>query len=284
MSVGKLFRAAPPPANVAANTIATGSIAPGRTIEGILFKLGGTTFTKAQITLLRIKANGKIICETTGTDLDKLINFRSIISGNAAYLFYNFIEDVGRSFIDEMVGAFDTSQGVANLTYEVTIGGATAPTLAVYTMESQQQAANPLTAAYAGFIHKLLRYPWAINAGGAQNIPLPFGPVNGSLIKRIHILHTGNLTGCTVKENGNIIHDTANSPGGSTGLADEQYLNTFFGKTNGTNLYSIDFIPDGNLSTVFDTRKSASVELVPVFSAADSGYVYAEYLDLLGNL
>ena len=58
MSIKKIMRQLPPFQNVVANGIATGQVPPGRTIERIVFKLGGTAFTKAMLTLLNLKANG----------------------------------------------------------------------------------------------------------------------------------------------------------------------------------------------------------------------------------
>lgn len=275
MSVGKIFRPALPLSNVAASNTATGQITPGRTIEGLLFKCGGTFDVQTHISLVRIKANGKTIIEGTGAQLSALAEFRGDTHSDS-YLYVDFTESrKGRDFLDEMVGAWDTSMGVANITVEVTIGAATSPTLVLYTVESAPQAMNEASRPYAGLMHKILRYPWSIGAGGAQNIPLPFGPVNGAIIKRLHITHT-NATQAVIKQDGVVVYDAL--------LADAQQMNTQFKSVNQSGYMSIDFIPDGNVKNALDTRNARSLELQVTLSAADSGYVIAEYLDQLGNL
>lgn len=275
MSVGKIVRPALPLSNVAANNTATGQITPGRTIEGIILKCGGTFDVQTHISLVRIKANGKTIIEGTGAQLSALDEFRGSTHSDT-YLHIDFTESrKGRDFLDQMVGAWDTSLGVANITIEVTIGAATSPTLVVYTVESAPQAANEASRPYAGMMHKVLRYPWSIAAAGAQNIPLPFGPVNGAIVKRLHITHA-NLTQAVVKQDSVVIFDAL--------LADAQFINTQYRSVNQSGILTLDFMPDGNMKNALDTRTARSLELQATLSGADSGFVIAEYLDNLGNL
>ena len=58
--------------NVVASGIANCDLNPllGTTLECINLTLGGGSFTKAMITLIQLKANGKVIFETDGTKLD----------------------------------------------------------------------------------------------------------------------------------------------------------------------------------------------------------------------
>lgn len=55
MSVGKLTRYGLPFSNVVATGVATNQVTPGRTLENLRLKLGGT-FTKAMITDIKLKA------------------------------------------------------------------------------------------------------------------------------------------------------------------------------------------------------------------------------------
>lgn len=276
MSVGKIIRPSLPLSNVAANSTASGNITPGRTIEGIIFKLGGTFTVDTHIYTLRIKANGKTVIEGTGAQLRALSLFRGD-TPNTGYLHIDFSESkIGRDFLDEMAGAWDTSLGVANISIEVSIGAATSPTLLVYTVESAPQSLAGLP--FAGLMHKVLRYPYSVAAGGSISIPLPFGQVNGAIIKRIHLAEgtAGRITGVVVKQDGVVIHDSLD--------ADNDYFNVQYRKANVAGFYHVDFIPDGNLKNALDTRDARSLELLPTFSAADSGFVIVEYLDKLGNL
>jgi len=272
MSVGKILRKSLPFANVSASGIATASVTVGRTIEGFMLLMGGTTFSSANISLVRIKVNGKQCFEATGAQIDKIAKFQGL-TYPATLLPIIFTEIAGRDWLDEMVGAWDTSAGVANITMEVTIAGATAPTLDSYVIESAPQAGG-----VGNVMTKVLRYPYSVAAGGLLSIPLPFGPVNGAVIKRIHIEYgvANNLTACTVKENGVVVHESV------FGLM--QAYNQFYRGVNQTNTYHIDFLIDENGKNAMDTRADRTLELLPTFAAADSGFVFVEYLDTLGNL
>lgn len=273
MSVGKIRKYDLPYSNVAASGVATNMIALGRTIEDLTLKLGGASFTKAMITDIKVKANGKPIQQGTGTQFDKINAFRGEAT-NAAYLNLPFMDKRGLTEADRMVGAIDSSQ-LQSLTTEITISGATAPTLLSMSNESAPQSTTG-GAPVADLIHKVLRYPFSVSAGGQLSVPLPFGPNNGARIKRMHIEHTGNCTNMLIKQNGNVIHESA--------LAEVQYEQSRWGLVPQTNWYSVDFVMDGNFLKWLDTRDAQTLELYPTFSAADNGFVIVEYVDPLGNL
>lgn len=276
MSVGKLIRYGLPYSNVVAAGVATNQITPGRTLETLRLKLGGTALTKAMLTLLKVKANGKVIIEASGSQLDKLMKYRGQ-AADAAFLDVDFLDGAGVTEVDRMVGAFDTSGGIASITTEVTIAGATAPTLTPILIESAvQKEKSGAPAKFAPIISKLLRYPFNISTGGRLPINLPFGPNVGAIIKRMHIEHTGNMTGAVVKQDGLVIHESVR--------AENEFEQVSWDRVPQTNWYTIDFVVDGNMSKALDTRDAKSLELLADFSAADSGYVLVEYLDVLGNL
>jgi hypothetical protein len=276
MSVGKLQRYGLPFSNVVASGTATNQITPGRTVEVSRFKLGGTSLTKAMLSNIKLKANGKVIMEGTGSDLDKINAYRGV-AGQAAYLDLFFADYAMNNDLDRLVGAFDTSLGIANITQEVTIAGATAPTMTQILIESaNQKTAAGEAAPYAPLISKLLKYPYNISSGGRLPITVPFGPNSGSIIKRLHVLHGGNMTGATVKQDGLVIHESV--------IADNEHEQKRFGRTPQTNMYTIDFVVEGNIRNALDTRNAKSLEWLFDFSAADTGTVYVEYLDPLGNL
>lgn len=275
MSVGKLMRNGLSFSNVVATGTATNNITPGRTLEVSRLKLGGT-FTKAMITALKVKANGKTIIEGNGTDIDKINAYRGV-AGQAAFLDLFFADYSLNNELDRMVGAFDTSMGISNITQEITITGATSPTLVQILLESAQQKTRAGEAApYAPLISKLLKYPYNISSGGRLPINVPFGPQTGSIIKRLHVFHGGNMTGATVKQDGLVVHESL--------IADNEHEQKRFGRVPQTNVYTIDFVADGNIRNALDTRDARSLEWLFDFSAADTGTVYVEYLDPLGNL
>lgn len=276
MAVGKLITYGLPFSNVVPSGTATNQVTPGRTLENFQIKLGGTALTKSMLSLVRVKANGKTIIEGSGTELDKLNAYRGNAT-NAAFLDIHFADYSLNNEFDRMVSAFDTSTGISNITSEVTIAGATAPVLTPILVQSaQQKSRNGEALPFAPLLAKVLRYPFSQATGGRLAVTVPFGAQNGAIIKRLHVLHGGNMTGATVKQDGLVIHES---------VADENaYMQTKHGRVPQSNMYTIDFVVDGDIRKALDTRDARSLEWLFDFSAADSGTVIVEYLDLLGNL
>lgn len=276
MSVGKLNRYGLPFSNVVASGVATNQVTPGRTLENLRLKLGGTTFTKAMILDIKIKANGKVIVAGTGTQLDAIQAYRGRTQA-AAFLELSFADYCLNNEFDRMVGAFDTSLGISNITSEITIAGATAPTLSPILIESAQQKDRTGNAApFAPLISKILNYPFSQATGGRLAMTVPFGAQSGSIIKRLHVFHSGTMTGATVKQDGLVIHESI--------TAENSQEQTMQGRVPQSNCYTIDFVVDGDIKKALDTRDAKSLEWLFDFSAAGSGTVYVEYLDPLGNL
>jgi len=278
MTVGKLTRYGLPYSNVVATGTATNFYTPGRTLENFQLKLSGTSLTKAMITLVKMKANGKTIIEGTGTELDKLNSYRGAGTTAAGFLDLFFADYSLNNELDRQVGAFDTSQGIANVTTEVTITGATAPVLTPILVESAAQKNRAGDAApFAPLISKILRYPYNISTGGRLPVTVPFGPQNGAIIKRLHVLsNNGLMTGATVKQDSLVIHESL--------AAENTYLQTRHGRVPQANMYTIDFCIDGDIKKALDTRDARSLEWLFDFSGADAGNVIVEYLDTLSNL
>ncbi len=278
MSVGKLVRYGLPFSNVVPAGTATNQITVGRTLENLTLKLSGTALTKSMITLFKMKANGKVIIEGSGTEIDKMNAYRGAGTTNAAFLDLFFADYSLNNELDRMVGAFDTSVGIASITTEVTIAGATAPIVTPILVESaQQKLRSGEMAPFAPLISKFLRYPFNIATGGKLPIVVPFGPQNGAIIKRLHVVTNGGfMTGATVKEDSLVVHESLK--------AENEFLQTRHGRVPQAGFYTIDFCLDGDIKKALDTRNCRSLEWLFDFSAADSGNVIVEYLDPLGNL
>jgi hypothetical protein len=272
MSIGKLIRKGLSFSNVVTAGTATANITPGRTLEGIYLLMSSTLTSSAMISLVRMKVNGKTVIEGTGAQLDKIAKFNGL-TYPATVLPIMFIELLGRDFVDQMAGAFDTSKGIDSITLEVTTAAAGAtPGLELYLLESPPQAGG-----VSELMAKVLRYPFNVSSGGQLPINLPFGPNNGAIVKRIHIESTNNLmTAVTVKENAVVVHESVK--------AINDAHNQFFRSTSQSNTYSVDCMPDENIRNCMDTRSDRSLELLVTFSGADNGNVIVEYLDKLGNL
>lgn len=276
MGIGKLTRYGLPFANVVNNGQATNMVVPGKTLENMRLKLGGTSLLKSMIERLKIKANGKVIIEGSGTQIDKVNAYRGEAT-NAAFLDIQFADYTMLGEVDRMIGAFDTGLGISTITSEVKIVGATAPTLDPILIESaNQKQRDGSSAGFAPFISKLLAYPYSVATGGKLPLTVPFGPQNGAVIKRLHVFHTGNLKGVTVKLDSLPVHESIK--------VENEFDQVKAGRVPQANCYTVDFVLDGNVSKALDTRDAKSLEWLLDFSGADSGEVLVEYLDPLGNL
>lgn len=102
----------------------------GNVLESIWLTLGGTALTKAMITGIRLKANGKTIRETSGSTLDTRNKYFNV-GTDATHLLMDFMYPHARTPQAFQTGAIDLSanSGIKQLTLEVDIAGATAPTL-----------------------------------------------------------------------------------------------------------------------------------------------------------
>jgi hypothetical protein len=252
--------------NVVATGVASLSLPLGMTYERIILALGGTAFTKAMITDLKAKINGKVIWQTTGAKLDSLNKYRGLAT-DATHLVMDFTEIFARDEVGQSLGAIGTAEGVGTFTLEVTITGATSPTL-----ESWSVLSGPKK---LGVINKLLTYNQTIGAEGKFPIQLPYGKDGGSIIKRVGFFHA-NMTELEVKKNGLVIHDTTK--------AINEYWQTENQKAPQAGLYVADFIVDNNQSGMLVTADAQSMQWNVTTSAADVITVQVEYLDLLGNL
>lgn len=255
--------------NVVANGVASLTLPLGMTYERIILELGngaGGAFTKAMITDLKAKINGKVIWQTTGPKLDALNSYRGLTT-DATHLVMDFTELFARDEVGQSLGAIGTAKGVGTFTLEVTITGATAPTL-----ESWSVLSGPKE---LGVISKLLSYNVTLGAAGKFPIQLPYGKEGGSIIKRVGFFHA-NMTELEVKKNGLVIHETKTA------------INEFYQKENKrvpqAGLYVADFIVDNNQSGMLITADALSMQWNATVSAADVITVQVEYLDVLGNL
>lgn len=254
--------------NVAANGLATVSLPIGMSYNKIILALGGTSFTKSMITNIKVKLNGKTVWENTGARLDLQNSYRGM-SAAAGYLVIDFTEPRAKIMAEQYLGNYNTAQGVSSLTVEVTIAGATAPTL-----DSYAELGPP---APLGIIAKQILFTSSNNGAGKFPVKLIDLANRGAVIKRAHFNHTGNMTMLEAKKNGIIIHDNIPTAVNSFWQADYQ-------KTAQTNIYSFDPCADNNYANAIKTADMVSLEFNPTFSASDTITVVLETLDTLGNM
>lgn len=190
----------PPFQNVGANQTAVMPLVhAGMSVVGIIFKLGGTSFTHTDFSNLRMRFDGKQFVDVTGLNLDSICDYETY-GASASFLFLPFGDLQAKTQRGQMLGAIDTSiAGVKPLEMEVDIGGlASAPTLEAWAILAPPKALddpNKLT------IRAYLKATHAISAAGEFSQPIPMGSQRGGLIHRVYAFHS-NVTKFQVAKDG----------------------------------------------------------------------------------
>lgn len=247
----------------------------GTVLEKITLTLGGTAFTRSMITYACIKANGKIIWESDGSKLD-LSNAYSSGQSDALVLKIDFMDRRAVTVNARQVGAFDLSagSGVASLRMEVTIAGATAPTLVGFA-DVSPPTADPAEALIRGLLARRHRATVVIGAAGTFALPVPhLDPAGGgSNFRRIYI-YAANCIGIKTVRAGVTEHEV-------TVLQNAASQKDNF-KTPQTGLVVFDPTQDGQLAgRTWDTRPSSSVnsaQFYAMFSAGETITIETEEL------
>jgi len=159
-------------------------------------------------------------------------------------------------------GAIGTAKGVRSFTVEVTIAGATAPTLASYSMVTEPQE--------LGLISGLISHPVTFSAAGKFPIILPHGVEAKHLIKRVHFFHT-NMTSLEVKKNGLLIYE-------DMGLSVTEFIMEEYEKTWQSGLYVYDPVVNQDMSRVLRTDNAQSLQFNVTVSDADTISIYNNVL------
>jgi hypothetical protein len=198
---------------VAANSLATCALPIGRSYHSLILTRGGTTFNHDHMTGIRLKANGRIIQEMTGAQLDDLQEFDGLANGsNSTGISVITLERPGlnaRGWVEATkIGTgrpinLDRSSPnynpdpITTLALEVDIGGATAPTLSAVAVQSAP--------APTGAIIKRRRFTYT--AGGAGEYEISDLP-KGDLINRIFVLNsTGTINDVRLERDNFIVFD-----------------------------------------------------------------------------
>lgn len=253
--------------NVVAGGVATLNFPLGMTYERILLKLGGTAFTKAQITNIKLKLNGKTIWDISGTNLDKFNKYKGI-ADDANFLTLDFTDIRARDQVGQSVAAIGTAANVSQFSAEITISAAAnAPTLEAYAQVSAPRALGP--------VKKLLNYPVNIGNGGTFPVQLPYGTQGGTLMQRVAFFHA-NMTALQVKKSGLVIFEAP--------VAVNEFIQKEHLKVPQAGLFCCDFVVNNNMTEILNTVDAQSMEWNVTLSAADTLNVQVEMIDNLGNL
>lgn len=252
--------------NVAASGVAVSDMNKflGSVLEKIVLTLGGT-FTKSNITLVQLKANGKVIFETDGTKLDTANAFLQAPS-DATILKLDFMDRKAVTVNARQAGAIDLSagSGITSLRLEVTISGATGPTL-VGVADVSPPTNDPAEAAIRPLMVRKHRATVVIGAAGTFALPVPhLDPVGGgSLFRRIY-LYSANCNAIKTMREGVTEHEL-------TKLQNEFNQKDNF-RTPQANLVVFDPTQDGQMmGRLWDTRPASGVKSAQFYATFSAG-------------
>lgn len=272
------------------NVVATGravqnsTLVLGNIIERVYLVLGGGAFTKAMITAIRVKLNGKTTFgDISGTNLDLL---QTYLLGNtgASNLTIDFSEPDSKSMQGEIMGAIDTNAaGVNTFTMEMDISGATTPTLDSWAQlrdASSTTAQNGFNPKLAPLIRALIPTSLTSSAATEQQYQINVGSGGNSLIKRLIIAST-ILTNVRVKRNSLDVYEFV-----APTLA--SWIQSDYGRHPQANFYVIDWLADGNQSDTQPTRNAdgtlANYQWLLTASGAGTYQVFSDVYSILGGI
>lgn len=267
--------------NVVASGVAHVDLNPllGNTLECINLTLGGTAFTKAMITSIQLKANSKVIWESDGSKLDAGELYKGGTS-EVTKLSINFMEIAARSINSFNAGALylGNGAGISNLRLEVTIAGATAPTLS-----GVAELSPGIVGAGEENIVLLMkrrhRNTQTIGAGGAYialQVPHIDPSGGGSVYQRIFVF-SANMTAMRAMREGVTEFEVTKS--------ENETIQKKAKKVPQANLFVFDPILDGvQAGRVWDTtsRVTKSAQFYGLFSAGETITIETEELIPLG--
>lgn len=267
--------------NVAASGVAICDL--GKLLGGVLEKLtltlGGTTFTKSMITKIELKANGKVIFESSGARLDASNKYMGDTSASTS-LKLDFFDRKAVTPNARQAGAIDLSvgSGITSLRLEVTISGATAPTLAGFA-DLLPPTNDPAEAGIRGLLARRHAVTYVAPAAGTFALPVPhLEPAGGgSNFRRIY-LYAANITAIKTMREGVTEHELTKAQN------EESQKDNF--RAPQSNLVVFDPVQDGQLTgRTWDTRPVSGVrsaQLYATFSAGETITIETDELLPLG--
>lgn len=237
----------------------------GTVLEKMTLTLGGGALTRAMLTSIVLKANGKIIYETDGTRLDAANVYNGQLT-DVTIVKLDFLDRKAVTVNARQAGAFDLSakSGITSLRLEVTIAGATTPTLIGFA-DVSPPTDDPAEAGIRWLIARRHRVTQVIGAAGTYALAVPhLDPAGGgSNYRRIYV-YSANCTGIKTQREGVTEHEVLK-------LQNEASQKDNF-KTPQANLVVFDPVQDGQLQgRTWDTRPSSGVRSAQFYATFSAG-------------
>ena len=247
----------------------------GSVLEKITLNLGGGVFTKSMLTLIELKANGKVIYQTTGANLE-LSNLYNGGAVDSTMLKIDFMDRKARTTNAWQAGALDCSaaSGITSLRLEATIAGATTPTLVGFA-DLSPPTDDPAEKSIRWVMNRRHRVTQVIGAAGQFALLIPHvDPAGGgSNFRRIYV-YSALITGIKTVREGVTEHEV-------TSLQNSASQRDNF-KSPQANLLVFDPVQDLQLSgRTWDTRPVSgirSAQFYANFSGAETITIETEEL------
>jgi len=261
--------------NVANNGVAINDLNKllGTVLEKLTFTLGGT-FTKAMITVIQLKANGKVIWETSGSRLD-LQNLYNGGASDVTILKMDFMDRKAVTVNARQAGALDLSagSGITQLRLEMTIAGATSPTLIGFA-DVSPPTNDPAEAGIRYLIRRKHAATYVVGGAGEFALPVPhLDPAGGGSNYSRIFLHCALCTKIKTVRDGITEHELLK-------LQNEAAQKDNF-KVPQASLVVFDPVQSGTLQgNTWDTRKGVigSAQLYGTFSGGETITIETEEL------
>lgn len=199
--------------NVGASSLAVAKFTPvsnQSSLYGFILVLGGTTFNESHITTVRVRAPGgkDLIPPVSGANLRDMWEYQGGSWPTARnYVPLMFGDPFALTKAGRQVGNFDHSVYPGDLTIEVQIGAATAPTLDAYAMVDPPKALMGNGYGDGEILRHRALIPTVLSPSAAvtkQAQQIGIGSSAGALLRRIFFFHS-NITSLQVKKEGLVI-------------------------------------------------------------------------------
>jgi hypothetical protein len=251
----------------------------GSVLEKLTLTLGGTSLTHAMLTLIQLKANGKVIWEGDGTR----VNTSNVYNGqtsDATILKIDFMDRKAVTVNARQAGALDLSagSGITSLRLEVTIAGASAPTLAGFA-DVSAPSSDVNEAGIRPLVARRHRLTYVAPAAGTFAVPIPhIDPAGGGSAYRRIYFYSAQANAIKVQREGVTEFEL-------TKLQNEAAQKDN-GKVPQANLVVFDPCQDGQMAgRVWDTRPAVGVrsaQFYVTFAAGETITIDTEELIGLG--
>lgn len=236
----------------------------GTVLEKLTFTLGGT-FTKAMITKIELKLNAKVVFESDGSRLEATNSYMGGAS-DVTVLKLDLMDRKAVTVNARQAGALDLSvgSGISSARLEVTIAGATSPTLVGFA-DVSPPTNDPAEAGIRALMTRRHRATYVVGAAGTYALPVPhLDPAGGGSNYRRVYFYSANMTALKSVREGVTEHEL-------TKLQNEAAQKDNF-RVPQANLVVFDPVQDGQLTgRTWDTRPISGVRSAQFYGTFSAG-------------